>query len=103
MPKPHYTSKQSGAQLHPSHGRGATVPKKQRPCPRSSGRSSGELREETPTTEDNETEIVTLLYSHIHQMSHITEEKKPWRKYGTNPGPRELVVDHKSIAKGAHI
>ena len=31
----------------------------ERPCPRSSGRNRGQLRERTPTTEDNETEIVT--------------------------------------------
>ena len=82
----------------PPHGRGATVPKKQRPCPRSSGRSCGELREETPTTEDNETETVTLLiHAHTLNESHY-RGKETWGIYG-NPGPRELVIDHKSFAK----
>ena len=78
VPKPHYASKQSGAQLHPPHGRGATVPKKQRPCLRSSGRSCGELREETPTTEDNETETVTLLI-HAHTLNEsLYRGKETW-------------------------
>ena len=31
-------------------------------------------------------------------MSHFTEERKPGGFHG-NPGPRELVIDHKSFAK----
>ena len=85
VPKPHYASKQSGAQLHPPHGRGATVPKKQRPCPRSSGRSCGELREETPTTEDNETETVALLI-HAHALNQsLYREKETLGRFHGNP------------------
>ena len=95
VPKPHYASKQSGAQLHPPHGREATVPKKQRPCPRSSGRSCGELREETPTAEDNETETVTLLTTHTrtYTQSVTLQRKGNLGQISQKSGRRELVIE----------
>ena len=61
------------------------MPKKQRPCPRSSGRSCGELREETPTTEDNETETVTLLI-HAHTLNEsLYIGKETWGRFHGNP------------------
>ena len=61
----YYASKQLGDRLHLPHGRAARrVAMVERPCPRDGGESRGWLREETPTTEDEETEIVTcLLYT----------------------------------------
>ena len=111
VPKPHYASKQSGAQLHPPHGRGATVPKKQRPCPRSSGRSCGELREETPTTEDNETETVTLLI-HAHTPNEsLYRGKETWadlrnkswtKRARDRPHKSQIICEGGSQKKRAH-
>ena len=62
--KPHYASKQLGDRLYLPHGRGARrVAVVERPCPRDGGESRRWLREETPTTEDEETEIVLGPYS----------------------------------------
>ena len=79
--KPHYASKQLGDRLHLPHGRGARrVAMVERPCPRDGGESRGWLREETPTTEDEETEIVTVL-THTLQSETPTREKRENRGY----------------------
>ena len=78
VPKPHYASKQSGAQLHPpARARSdraqeaAAVPKKQRPKLR-------RAPEKTPTTVDNETETVTLLI-HTHTPNvPLYRDKETW-------------------------
>ena len=78
VPKPHYASKQSGAQLHPPRT-GA-----ERPCPRSSGRaqeaaaeaaaSSGRRHQQQKTTRQRQ---LHYSHTHIHPISHFTEERKP--------------------------
>jgi len=84
--KPHYTSKQLGDRLHLPHGRGARrVAMVERPCPRDGGESRGWLREETPTTEDEETEIVTVL-THTLQSEIPTREKRENRGYCEKSG-----------------
>ena len=47
----------------------------ERPCPRDGGESRGWLREETPTTEDEETEIVTVQ-THTHYRVKYLQERK---------------------------
>merc|ERR1711965_822331 len=74
--KPHYASKHLGDRLHLPHGRGARrVAMVERPCPRDGGESRGWLREETPTTEDEETEIVTVQ-THTHYRVKSLQERK---------------------------
>ena len=86
--KPHYASKQLGDRLHLPHGRGARrVAMVERPCPRDGGESRRWLREETPTTEDEETEIVTVLTHTHYRVKYLQERKeKTWgisRKAGS--------------------
>ena len=78
--KPHYASKQLGDRLHLPHGRGARrVAMVERPCPRDGGESRGWLREETPTTEDEETEIVTVQTHKHYRVKYLQERKeKTW-------------------------
>ena len=75
--KPHYASKQLGDRLHLPHGRGARrVAVVERPCPRDGGESRGWLREEIPTTEDEETEIVTVLTHTHYRVKYLQEIKR---------------------------
>ena len=68
----------------------------ERPCLRSSGRNRGKLREGTPTTEDNETEIVTPTES-----LNRGKEREPGRIYYRNPGrERPQIVCERELALG---
>ena len=89
--KPHYTSKHLGDRLHIPHGRGARrVAVVERPCLRDDGGSRGWLRKETPTTEDEETEIVTVL-THTLQSKIPTYQERKEKTEGISKkaGPQE--------------
>ena len=88
--KPHYASKQLGDRLHLPHGRGARrVAMVERPCPRDGGESRGWLREETPTTEDEETEIVTVQTHTYYRVNYLQERKEKTRGISRKAGLQE--------------
>ena len=60
----------------------------ERPCPRDGGESRRWLREETPTTEDEKTEIVTVL-THTLQSETPTREKRETEGISRKAGPQE--------------
>jgi len=93
VPKPHYSRNQSGAQFEsPARARSCGPAAVDRPFPRSSGRSRGQLRESTPTTENNETKTAHKSCTHIHLLGRFAEKTEPGQIYCRNPGPKELVT-----------
>ena len=79
----------------------------ERPCPRSSGRaqeavaeaaaSSGRRHQQQKTTRQRQ---LHYSYTHIHSMSHFTEERKPGADF-TEIGPKRARDRPQIICKGS--